>query len=410
MWCAGWLIAAVWAAVFALIPAPQPHRVWGMSAGAGYLCAAVAALVSSRRRGPAVSVWFAAAGAVVVPFVLLLLTGSAQSEVGVMERAGLLTVRQATPYLADPGSVVEVTPYLPGMAVFGLPRAVLGGDGLAARLLGDARIWCAAAFLGCLRAAGRAAESGTYGRRDAARGPMSTCALGAFVASPVVALPLCVSGIDLPLTGLLVLALVYAARRRPVATGLALAAVCSLKWTAWPAVAVAVALLAQRGGWRAAARGTAVAVGGTALLVLPAVLLSPGPLVEQVFMFPTGRGPWETPAASPLPGRLLADLGPAGWYAAVALLLSAGLAVAVSLLTRPPHDLVPAADRLALGLCAAFLLAPAGRFGYLALPVALVVLARLVNGTSRSEPERATVVRGVPSVPPLTAPAAGSAR
>src|SRR5690606_27347295 len=93
LWCAGWLIAAVWAAVFALIPAPQPHRVWGMSAGAGYLCAAVAALVSSRRRGPAVSVWFAAAGAVVVPFVLLLLTGSAQSEVGVMERAGLLTVR-----------------------------------------------------------------------------------------------------------------------------------------------------------------------------------------------------------------------------------------------------------------------------------------------------------------------------
>ncbi|GAA0635927.1 hypothetical protein GCM10009535_10120 [Streptomyces thermocarboxydovorans] len=298
-----------------------------------------------------------------VPLVLLLLTGSAQSEVGVVERSGLLTVRQATPYLADPGSVVEVTPYLPGMAVFGLPRAVLGGDGLPARLLGDARIWCAAAFLGCLWAARRAAVPGAYGRRTAGRGTMSTCALGAFVASPVVALPLCVSGIDLPLTGLLVLALVYAARRRPLATGVSLAAVCSLKWTAWPAVAVTVALLARRGGWRTAARGAAVAVGGTAVLVLPAVLLSPGPLVEQVFMFPAGRGPWETPAASPLPGRLLAGLGPAGWCAAVTLLLSAGLAVAVSLLIRPPHDLVRAADRLALGLCAAFLLAPAGRFG-----------------------------------------------
>ncbi|MEU3091973.1 hypothetical protein ACWCQ0_28050 [Streptomyces massasporeus] len=46
---------------------------------------------------------------------------------------------------------------------------------------------------------------------------------------------------DLPLTGLLFLTLAFAARRRPVAAGLALAAACSLKWTAWPAVAVASA-------------------------------------------------------------------------------------------------------------------------------------------------------------------------
>ncbi|WP_234334735.1 glycosyltransferase 87 family protein [Streptomyces sp. NRRL S-118] len=383
LWSGGWLVAFVWAGVFPLIAAPGPHRIWGACASLGYFCAALAAL-RPRGRGP--SVGFALAGAVAVPLLVLLAGGGAQSEVGVIERSGILTLGQATPYLADPRTVVEVTPYLPGMAVFGLPRAVLGDSGPLPGLLGDARLWCAAAFLGCLWAARRATLRGTDGPREGAGGTVSRDAVGAFVASPVVALPLCVSGVDLPLTGLLFLALVYAARRRPVAAGLALAAACSLKWTAWPAVAVAVALLAHHGGTRAAVRGATVAVAGTVLLVLPSALLSPGPLVQQVFAFPTGRGPWETPAASPLPGRLLADLGPAGWYAAVALLLAGGLTVAVSLVVRPPYDLVSAADRLAVGLCVAFLLAPAGRFGYLALPVALAVLARLVGGARRPAP------------------------
>jgi hypothetical protein len=389
--------------------APEPHRVWGMSACLGYLCAAVAAL-SSRPRGRAVSICLALCGAVVVPFVLLVLTGTAQSEVGVVERSGLLTLRQATPYLPDPHTVGEVTPYLPGMAVFGLPRAVLGESGPLPGLLGDARLWCAAAFLGCLWAARRAMRRPAGGPSAVGGGASRGYAVGAFVASPAVALALCVSGVDLPLTGLLFLTLAFAARRRPVAAGLALAAACSLKWTAWPAVAVAVSLLAHRGGTRAAVRGAVVAVGGTVLLVLPSALLSPGPLVQQVFAFPTGRGPFETPAASPLPGRLLADLGPAGWYAAVTLLLGGGLAVFVSLLVRPPHDLVSAADRLAIGLCVAFLLAPAGRFGYLALPVTLAVLARLVGGARRKEPAHDRVVRASRPATPAPVPAARGAR
>ncbi|MFI6108697.1 glycosyltransferase 87 family protein [Streptomyces sp. NPDC051310] len=414
LWSGGWFVAFVWAGVFPLIAAPGPHRVWGACASVGYLCAAGAALWS---RGRGLSLGFAFAGAVAVPLVMLLIGGGAQSEVGVIERSGVLTLSQATPYLADPRTVVEVTPYLPGMAVFGLPRAVLGDSGPLPGLLGDARLWCAAAFLGCLWAAHRVTRGGTGGApAGARRRAVGRYAVGAFVASPFVALPLCVSGVDLPLTGLLFLALAYAARRRPVAAGLALAAACSLKWTAWPAVAVAVALLAHRAGVRAAVRGAAVAVAGTVVLVLPSALLSPGPLVQQVFAFPTGRGPWETPAASPLPGRLLADLGPAGWYAAVALLLGGGLAVAVSLVVRRPYDLVSAADRLAIGLSVAFLLAPAGRFGYLALPVSLVVLARLVGGARRTGPAPGLVVRAsrpagpAPAPTPVRVPVAWSAR
>ncbi|MEI5098010.1 glycosyltransferase 87 family protein [Streptomyces sp. PmtG] len=270
----------------------------------------------------------------------------------------------------------DYTPYLPGMALLGLPRALLGDDTAAARALGDARLWCAAVFLLCL-VAGRAVLAPRA--RPAARASYRT-GLAVLVASPVVALPLCVSGVDLPLAGLCCLGLALAARGRPLAAGLALAAACALKWTAWPAVAVAVALLASGPGARAAARCAGTALAGTVAAVLPSALLAPGPLTQQVFAFPAGRGEVATPAASPLPGRLLADLGPLGWYAAVALLLCGGAAVAASLVVRPPADAVAAADRLAAGLCLAFLLAPAGRFGYLALPLVLVVWTRLAAG------------------------------
>jgi hypothetical protein len=46
-------------------------------------------------------------------------------------------------------------------------------------------------------------------------------------------------------------------------------------------------------------------------------------------------------------------------------------------LLRPPRCAVAAADRLAAGLALAFLLAPAGRFGYLALPLFLSAFVRL---------------------------------
>ncbi|MFJ2862468.1 hypothetical protein [Kitasatospora sp. NPDC087314] len=369
-WCGGWLLAAGWAGAFPLLSDLGPHRAWGGCAAVGYLLAALAALLLPRR-GRRLSVALALAGAVAVPLVALVLVGRGQSEVGVIERSGALLLHTGTPYLAEPRTVAEYTPYLPGMAILGLPRALLDGLPAAwsgalpaapARLVGDARLWCAAVFLACLL------RSAPAGRRTA---------LAALAASPVVALPLCVSGVDLPMTGLCWLALTLAARQRPGTAGLALAAACSLKWTAWPAVAVVTALLAATAGRRPALRAAAVAVGGAALLILPGALRSPGPMLQQVFAFPTGRGDLPTPAASPLPGRLLADLGPPGWYAAVGLLLLAALALAASLLTHPPRHTTAAADRLALGLALAFLLAPAGRFGYLALPLVLVLLPRL---------------------------------
>ncbi|MGW8953565.1 glycosyltransferase 87 family protein [Streptomyces sp. NPDC055709] len=389
LWITGWLGAAGWAAVLAAVSALPMHRVWGLCAAVGYLGAALLACLLPRPRARALSVGSALTGAVAVPFVHLLATGRAQSEVGVIERSAATLLHSGTPYLTDPRVVTDYNPYLPGMALFGIPARLFGDGSAPARLAGDPRLWCAVVLLVCLLA-GRAVlrrGGGTPGGAvDAPTRTASAAATAVLVASPPVALPLCVSGVDLPLTGLLALALALAARHRPVPAALVLAAACSLKWTALPAVAVVVALLAGGSGPRAAARCAAVWAAGTAALVLPAVLAAPGPLVEQVFLFPTGRADLPTPAASPLPGRLLADLGPAGWYAAVLLLVCGGSAVAVSLALRPPAGVVAAADRLAVGLCVAFLFAPAGRFGYFALPLLLAVWARLATGPSRARP------------------------
>ncbi|MFB6479838.1 glycosyltransferase 87 family protein [Streptomyces virginiae] len=380
-WTTGWLLAAAWALSFPLFSALAPHRLWGWCAAAGYLGAAAATAVGRRRAALAAALL----GAVAVPLLWLVLTGQGQSEVTVIERSGRLLLDSGRLYVDRPAHVEEYTPYLPGMALLGVPRALLGGDGSGdgwvVRLLGDARIWCAAALFGCLWAARRLLGGGPGGGRGDGPGRL----LPVLVASPVVALPLTVSGVDLPLAGLCCLALAAAASGRPVLTGAALAGACALKWTALPAVAVAVALLAVLRGGRPAVRCALVAAGGTALLVLPAALLQPAELWRQVFAFPTGRAPVPTPASSPLPGRLLTELGPWGWYLAMGLLLSGGLAVGLSLLARPPRTVVAAADRLALGLTLAFLLAPAGRFGYLALPVLLAVWARSVTvpGVSR---------------------------
>ncbi|MFC8829547.1 glycosyltransferase 87 family protein [Streptomyces sp. NPDC057137] len=378
-WPVGWLLAAVWAAAFPLVSELGTHRVWGVCAAVGYAGAAVAARLLPRPRAVRVSVTVALAGAVVLPLLLLVLTGQAQSEVDVIERSGRLLYERGTPYLDAPRRVEEYTPYLPGMALLGIPRALLGEHGWVARYFGDARVWCAAVFLACLvasRGVVRRPGDGAQVRGEDERFGTATAAL---IASPVVALPLCVSGVDLPLAGLCVLAVAFAVRGRPVAAGLVLAAACSLKWTAWPAIPVVVALLGCVWGARPALRCAGTAVAGTALLVLPCALLSPGPMVQQVLAFPTGRGELATPAASPLPGRLLAEQGAMGWAAAVTLLVCGAIGVGVSLVLRPPRDAVRAADRLALGLAIAFLLAPAGRFGYLALPVVLVVWARSVD-------------------------------
>jgi hypothetical protein len=179
---------------------------------------------------------------------------------------------------------------------------------------------------------------------------------------------------------------------------------CAMKATAWPAVPVFAAAMAVRHGVQAIWRfiGVVIVVAGLlAAALAPTALLDPYAFLQNTVLFPLGLTTHKTPAASPLPGHLLATTGMAGHWAAVALLIAAGLGFAVSLILRPPADGRAAAWRLALGLAVMFTLAPATRWGYFVYPIGLVgwmVLTRPPTALSQD------------AAPPVKVPAQAGAR
>ncbi|WP_157849870.1 glycosyltransferase 87 family protein [Streptomyces novaecaesareae] len=365
----GCLIAAGWAAAFPLVSDLDNQRVWGLIAAPAYLLAGLLCLTLPRRFAAQTAAAVALVGAVLVPLGLLALHGRHQSEVMVVERSAHLLLTTGDAYLPHPAVVTDYNPYLPAMALFGLPRQLLGDSTAFARVAGDARIWFALTFFACLLAAWRLLRPS----RD--RAPLLPLAV--LTASPLIALALAVGGVDLPLIGVCCLAMALAERDRTVGAGLVLALACSLKWTAWPALPVAVLLLWRLYGRRPAARTALIGVGVSAAVILPSVLTQADALAEQVVRFPLGMTAIRTPAGSPLPGKVLAGFGPTGHSISMALMTVALIGVAIWLLARPPVSAIAAADLLAAGLAIAFMLAPAGRFGYLALPAVLVIWPRL---------------------------------
>ncbi|MFB4312712.1 glycosyltransferase 87 family protein [Actinomadura sp. 21ATH] len=353
-----YLACAVFAAATAAVTALAPHRTWGAVAAAAYALGALAALSRRGRERPASVAGAVLAGAVVLPLAVLAALGQAQPEVDVVHRSAAHLLEHDTPYLspgeaAAHGGYEAFNPYLPGMALLGLPHALAGID---------ARAVFGLLFLGLLAA--------SAARRDAR--------LLLITASPLVALPLAVGGDDLPVIALACLGLALAVRDRPAAAGLAMGFAAALKATAWPALAVCLVLVAARHRSAgppavfAAAAGAVVAAG-----VLVPAAIDPQGFFLNVVRFPLGLAGVDSPAASPLPGRLLADLGAYGHAAALALLGLAALGMAVSLAVRPPRDARSAALRLSLGLLLAMALMPATRWGYLVYPAVLALWAHL---------------------------------
>jgi hypothetical protein len=348
------------------------YRVWGNFATVGYLFALGVTLLRRSR-------WLAVAAAallgVLAPTLFLVFRRApefrwgpwpwsfpAQPEVWVVERSARLLLAHGTPYadltgLGRPPVPDDYTPYGPVMTVFGLPRAVFGDSPVT-----DARLMFLAvamlAVLLSLRLLGWP------------RVPVAAAQLAAV--GPLTGLTAAVAGDDLAVAAMVVLATVLVYRAGPVPAGLVAALVVNAKLSALPAIAVLVVAVAVARGRRALAIYLGAMLAGTVAVVLPVLLAGPGAFVEHVIKFPAGLGLARSPAASPLPGHLIASTGPAGHAVAIGLLAGTAVAIIVWLVLRPPRSPSDTAARIAAGLGAAIVLAPATRWGYLIYPLTML--------------------------------------
>jgi hypothetical protein len=346
-------------------------RTWAIWAAAGYGATTVILWLIRHKNVPLIfPLLVSLAGALAAPVTWLATRVAPTAEVKVISQSAALLLQHGTPYL-PPGQLdswLSYNPYLPVMAVFGLPKA-LGAHGLFA----DPRVWLTAVSIALIFAAFSIAAPHRH---------CDGCRYGVLLstvfiaASPVIAFPLAVGITDPPVIALMFVTLALIARPSGlIKAAAALGVACAMKATAWPAVPVFTAMLAARDGvrkaWRFAA-ATIVIAGVLAVLFAPEGLANPYSFLQNTVLFPLGLTKHKTPAASPLPGHLLADTGMAGHWAAVGLLVAAGVAFVVWLIARPPRDARAAAWRLAIGLTAMFTLAPATRWGYFVYPIALV--------------------------------------
>jgi hypothetical protein len=387
---AGLVASALFAGGVALFSTDPRHRLWGQAAAGGYGLAAlaVAAWRSRGTRGVDVALGATLGGAILFPLLWLIAHGFGEPEVGVVATSADTLIRDGTPYrsaqvLATTTNPNQYNPYLPLMAVFGVPQALLGHE-----LLTDPRVWFGAVFLATFAVALRIA-----GARDSVRWALL------LTASPIIAFELCVGGTDVPMVAFMCLGFALLWREQgafPVTAGLALGVASSMKATAWPAVVIAFALVYTRHGPRVALRFVAVAASVVVLIVGPFAVLRPGALVKNTISFPLGLASVRSQADSPLLGHVLAQTGVLGHTIVIVLLVGSGLAILASLVIRPPRNVPAATLRLVLGLSAMFVLAPSTRFGYFIYPAAMVLwlLASQAGRKSAEHPQPEVLVPG----------------
>ena len=418
-WLAGiFAVSVIWAVLVALFTSDYIHHLWGVTAAVSYAVALAIVLAVRHRRAPDFAVGVAFLGGLVLPLAGLSAMGLMQPEVCVVANSGISLLHHGTPYtdaavLAGTQDQNAYNPYLPVMALFGLPRA-LSGLGLLncslptptsmphvfspAGLITDPRVWFGVAFTFVFWLALRRA-----GARDPGRWTFLVAG------SPVIAFELAVGGTDVPMVGFLCLGFAYLWLRRPALAGLALGIGASMKATAWPALIVAVALLAVRDGKRSVGTFAAVALAVCAVCVGPFAIAHPKSIVVNTIKFPLGLASVRSAAASPLPGHIISAAWPgAGHTAVVGLLLLAGAVIAAVLLFRPPRSVPHAVILLAAAMTIMFVLAPSSRFGYFIYPGALSIWLLAAYAGRKSDDELAEIsVRFLPSrVPgrPPTAP------
>jgi hypothetical protein len=407
-WLAGiFAFCASWAVLVAVFSNDGVHQLWGRMSAVGYGVALLAVFAVRHKRMADIAIWAAFLGALVIPLAwmaskgLPYLGGLYQPEVKVVAESGWSLIHHGTPYsaattYAKDTHQYDYNPYLPVMALFGLPWALFGNG-----LLTDPRLWFGAVFLVVFWYALR---------RAGARDPWRWTVLVA--ATPVIAFELAVGGTDVPMVAFLCLGFAFlwqtgldgAVRSAlaasdgepgtpeiaaaPMLAGLALGIGASMKATAWPALLVAAVLLGVRNGRRAVGRFALAVLATIVVCVGPFAITRPRTLWSNTIDFPLGLTKSVSPAASPLPGHLIAHYWPGGGHTLVVALLGlAGVAIALAFVFRPPRTVTWGVLALAGAMSLMFVLAPATRFGYFIYPAALAIWVLAVHYGGQDEEE-----------------------
>ncbi len=414
--------AAVFAVITAAFSTISLYRVWAEIAIAPYVVAALVSVVLARRpavpagavRTPAVGpaadgappaggrwrtarIWvfaFVLLGGTLVPLAVEVSlrggpatsTSHVQPEVVVIDQAAHLLASGKDPYHAMAGKNGKVVsavpgepvyesffPYLPLMAIFGLPS-----DTHHPIRLTDARIFFSLVTLLVAGAALALCRAPTERK---------VRALQVLVVLPTAALPLATGGDDMPIVAILLLGVVLAQRRYPFMSGLVLGIVSAMKFTAWPLAVLALFAARDRRGKRSPLRmllGMLVVVGP---VVVPFLLQNAHAFVVNVVLFPLGLAGVASPAASPLPGHLIVTAFPALHRALPLAVAAVGLTLLVRHLVRhPPSKASQVTSLAAWVMLVAIVFAPATRIGYLLYPINFFVWAFMLRGAEALEP------------------------
>jgi hypothetical protein len=389
---AGLVACALFGGGVSLFSSNPLHRLWGASAACAYLVAAGLVVGWKSRAGIDGGLVAIVCGAILVPLVWMAWHGEWQPEVAVVARSASTLIHHGTPFqdpkiLATTKDPNQFNPYLPLMAVFGLPQAIFGENAIT-----DPRIWFGVCF-----AVVFAFALLVGGAKDHLRWT------ALMIGSPIIAFELAVGGTDVPMVAFMCLGFAYLWRPgNELAAGIALGVASAMKATAWPALAVAFVLLLVRDGKRPVWRFTIAALAVVVVCVGPFAAANLSSLVKNTILFPLGLAGIQSAAASPLIGHLIAQTGHVGHSLVVALLVAAAVGIAVSLVIWPPRDVPAATWRLVIGMSLMFVLAPSTRFGYFIYPAALVIWLLVTRagreaqgpGPSPAPPDMAVIASG----------------
>ena len=313
--------------------------------------------------------------------------GFAQPEVAVIERAANSVSHGKDPYRVFElhGHLVNQVqgipafesffPYFPLMSVFGLPSAASHqSSGLT-----DARIVMS---LMTLVVSGLGLTMLRASRKKKIR------VAQVLIALPTGALFLATGGDDMPILALSLLGVAALQRRTNYVAGVSLGLAAAMKLTVWPLAAGGLLVAYGRDHRRVWKRVALVAGSIVVLSIAPFAVRSPGAFISNVVAFPLGLTSVKSPAASALPGHLLASQWPLlGHVLAPVALLVLGYFLAQYLYHHWPINLSQLLGILSVGFTVMICVASATRIGYVIYPLNFLLWSKVCQEQLAPVPE-----------------------